>query len=133
MARVEKSYADVVAGWKDLRGGLTANVAELSHLELHAMQLAEFLEDTESLSAQQAIHTSAKQQVTKQIEELIDLGQKLATFLRSGVKQRYGNRSEKLVEFGLQPFRGKKRPAEPIPPPVEQTPPGEAVKPDTKE
>ena len=133
MPRVEKSYADVVAGWKDLRGGLTANVADVPYLELHTQQLGGFITQTEDLTNQQAAHTAAKQQVTRQIEELIDLGQKLATFLRVGVRQHYGNRSEKLVEFGLQPFRGKKRPPEPIPPPVEQTPPGETVKPDAKE
>ena len=32
-------------------------------------------------------------------------GRKLATYLRVGLKQNYGNRSEKLVEFGLQPLR----------------------------
>ena len=133
MPRVEKSYADVVAGWKDLRGGLTVNVTEVPHLELHSQQLRGFITGVEDLNDQQAVHTAAKQQVTRQIEELIDLGQKLATFLRAGVRQHYGNRSEKLVEFGLQPFRGKKRPPEPIPPPVEQAPPGEAVTPDKKE
>ncbi|HEX7185186.1 MAG TPA: hypothetical protein VF756_25395 [Thermoanaerobaculia bacterium] len=42
-------------------------------------------------------------------------GRKLATFLRTGVKQHYGNRSEKLAEFDLQPFRGRKSQATPPP------------------
>jgi len=126
-SNVEQTYAGVVDGWKDLTSGLNKNLADLPYLELHTQQLTGMASQFDVLSGEQAVHTSAKQQVTRQIEELLDLGQKLATFLRSGVRQHYGNRSEKLVEFGLQPFRGKKRPAEPIPPPVE------AVTPDKKE
>jgi hypothetical protein len=32
-----------------------------------------------------------------------------ATFLRAGLKQRYGDRNEELVRFGMRPFRGRKR------------------------
>ncbi len=40
--------------------------------------------------------------------------------LRQGLKQFYGIRSEKLTEFGLNPFRGRsgrKQPENPTPPP----------------
>lgn len=45
-------------------------------------------------------------------------------FVNAGVRQYYGNRSEKLVEFGLQPLRGRPRrttvpPAPPKPSVVE--------------
>jgi len=30
-------------------------------------------------------------------------------YLKEGVRAHYGKRSEKLVEFGMQPFRGIKR------------------------
>lgn len=33
----------------------------------------------------------------------------LNTFLNAGIREHYGNRSEKLVEFGLQPFRSQPR------------------------
>jgi hypothetical protein len=33
----------------------------------------------------------------------------MATVLRFSLKQFYGPTSEKLVEFGIQPFRGRKR------------------------
>jgi hypothetical protein len=36
-----------------------------------------------------------------------------AALLRQGVKQFYGIRSEKLAEFGMRPFRGKKANTEP--------------------
>ena len=49
--------------------------------------------------------------------KLLEEGLKLATFLRVGVRQHYGNRSEKLVEFGFQPFRSRRVPPPPEPPP----------------
>jgi hypothetical protein len=50
---------------------------------------------------------ATKQEATKRLQAVLVEGRKLATFLRSGVKQRYGDRSEKLVEFGLAPVRPK--------------------------
>jgi hypothetical protein len=47
------------------------------------------------------------------VEELVARGNEVASFLRLGVKVRYGRRSEKLVEFDLLPFRGKTRPPKP--------------------
>jgi hypothetical protein len=127
MARTEKSYADVVTGWKELGAGFASNAGKTPHLETHSQELEDVRAQVESLSAQQAVHTAAKQDLTKRIQVLLDEGQKLATFLRVGVRQHYGRDSEKLVEYGLQPFRGIKRPTTtPPPPPVETSPPGEA-------
>jgi len=125
MTRTKMTYAEIVAGWRDLTSGLNANGADLTHLSTHAQLLIALMEQSTDLAAQQAVHTAAKQEVTRQIEDLLDQGQKLATYLRTGVKQHYGNRSEKLVEFGLQPFRGRRLPVSPPTPPVEVTSPGE--------
>jgi len=45
----------------------------------------------------------------------------LSAFLDAGVKQHYGNRAEKLAEFGLQPLRRRPRAqqTEPVGAPVE--------------
>jgi hypothetical protein len=47
-------------------------------------------------------------------------GSKLATVLRFLIKQHYGNRSDKLVELGIQPLRRRARKAAPAatPPPA---------------
>jgi hypothetical protein len=60
-------------------------------------------------------------------------GSRLTSLLRQALKEHYGIRSEKLDEFGLQPFRGRKaKPApetpQPAPPPA-VTPSGSAAKP----
>jgi hypothetical protein len=125
MTRAKMTYAEIVAGWRDLTSGLTTNEPDLTHLNAHRQLLLALMEQSTDLTAQQAVHTAAKQDVSRQIQDLLDQGQKLATYLRVGVKQHYGNRNEKLVEFGLQPFRGRRPPVPPTTPPTEVTEPAE--------
>jgi hypothetical protein len=106
-------FGQTVTGWHQLSTSLEANAADLSHLESRRVRLAELFKLAQDLNSQQAALTASKQEVTKRLQEVLDEGRKIATFLRVGVKQHYGRRSEKVVEFGLRPFRGLRRPAEP--------------------
>ena len=48
-------------------------------------------------------------------QSLLTEAERLITVLLLAVKQHYGIRSEKLAEFGIQPFRGRRRKEEPTP------------------
>jgi hypothetical protein len=62
------------------------------------------------------------------LADLVSECQRLATVLRFSLKQFYGPRAQKLVEFGIQPFRSRTRkPNPPPPPPTELTEPSETV------
>ncbi len=131
-------YMNQAAGWERVTTAIAANADELSHLEIHRLQLVQFLEQFRDLSAQQITLAASKQETTRQLQELFRAAQTLADFLRTGVRQHYGLRSEKLVEFGLQPIRPRpvRPPAppspEPVPPNSESTQPtGSAILPDT--
>ena len=94
----------------DLRNKtLAANAAELQHLEPKRLQLEALLTEVRSLTAEQATLAARKQEVSKRLAELMQEGNTLMDFLDTGVRQHYGRRSEKLVEFGLQPFRSRPR------------------------
>jgi len=86
---------------------LAANIEETPQLALPLATLDGFLASLRELTTEQARLTAARQEVSQQIAELIDKAQKLMTFVDLGVKQHYGNRSEKLVEYSVQPFRRK--------------------------
>jgi len=101
------SFSDIITHLDRLAGGLAANTADLPHLETHRVQLAALLDDVHALDKQQKEHTAAKQDTSRKLEALLAQGQRLSTFLRVGVKQNYGAESEKLVEFDMQPFRGR--------------------------
>ena len=104
--------------WAHLAATMAASEA-LPHLEAHRQLLESLLGEAQELSATQSAHTSAKQVVTKRLQDVLDQGQKLATFLRTGIRQHYGNRSEELVAYGIQPFRGRPQPVGPPRSPVE--------------
>ena len=108
-----KSFGVVVNHWSLLGLGLLANSADLPHLESRRVQLVSIVARATDLLSQQKIQTAAKQDLSRDIEVVLDQGSKIASFLRLGVKQHYGTRSEKLVEFDLLPFRGKPQPVEP--------------------
>ena len=108
MAR-EPLYGVTVNGWERLLVALAANIQDLPHLEAHRVLLVAMLAQVREISAQQAAMAASKQEATKRLRELLGEGRKLATFLRTGIRQQYGNRSEKLVEFDLQPFRTRTR------------------------
>lgn len=125
MAR-EPQYGVTVNGWERLLFALAANIQDLPHLEAHRTLLVAMLGQLREISAQQAAMAASKQEATQRLQELLGEGRKLATFLRAGIRQHYGNRSEKLVEFDLQPLRARTRPAAegPKPPTAPTAPSG---------
>ena len=88
---------------------IAANLVEVPHLEAPLVRLDAMTVELKDLTVQQASLTAAKQEVSKRIAELFQAARKLLTFLDVAVKEHYGNRSEKLAEFGLQPFRSAPR------------------------
>jgi len=128
----ETTYSGKLGDWERLLGPLLANATDLPQLEGARTQLASFLAAGLNLTKEQAVHTAAKQDLSRQIQGVIVEGSRLATTIRQVIKQHYGIRSEKLSEFGIQPFRGKKGKGTPPPettppPPVELKAPADAV------
>ena len=78
-------------------------------MEIPLAKLDALLNQAKELRAQQASLTASKQEVSKRLAEVLREAQFLTTFLDAGIREHYGNRSEKLVEFGLQPFRSQPR------------------------
>lgn len=118
MAR-EPQYGVTVNGWERLLVSLEANKQDFPYLETHRGLLAGMVAQVREISAQQAAMAASKQEATQRLQALLAEGRKLVTFLRTGVRQQYGNRSEKLVEFDMQPFRARTRKeAEDTKPPV---------------
>jgi hypothetical protein len=105
MSRVPQ-YMHTVAGWEVTNTGLTANKVE--HLEPKRIELDEKLIRFKDRSVQHAALTTSKQEVGKEMRVLFREIETLVAFIRAGVRQHFGKDSEKMIEFGLQPFRGVK-------------------------
>src|SRR5436305_6065941 len=131
----ETTNAGKLGKLQRLSTALTANSGDLQHLQGSITQLATLLTQVQETAKQQAALVAGKQEASKQLKTSLTEGERLANVLQLAVKQHYGIRSEKLAEFGLQPFRGrtKAKPTpetpEPTPPPTVTPPAGPTAKP----
>ena len=119
----ESTYSAVLGKTQRFHASMETAVSQIPHLEAGRARLGEGLSLAQDLAKQQAAATAAKQELSVQLQSAMSDVQLLATVLRKGVRQHFGIRSEKLAEFGLQPFRGRKPKNEtPAPATPETTP-----------
>ena len=109
MARKLRNNGEFKEDWRRLIPPLVANAADIPHLEAPRIELEAIDTEVDGLLAQLAALTAQKQEISRRLQVRTTEGRRLATFLRTGIKQRYGIRSEKLAEFNLRPFRGRKK------------------------
>ncbi len=107
------AFADVMREWEKLIVGVLANLPDLQGLETYRAQLEAEITGAKEANTRQATFNAQAQQATRDLEGFLTRGNDLAVRLRSGIRSRYGNRSEKLTEFGLQPFRKSKKKEKP--------------------
>lgn len=99
-----------VGVWIGLTGGVSPELAASQpHIKDALNKLVAFEDEMDKLVQEQAFHDARKQEATSRINEILAEGRIVATALRVSLKQHFGSRSEKLVEFGIKPFRGLKR------------------------
>jgi hypothetical protein len=113
----ETTYSGVLGMLGRLSTALGANATDLAHLDGARLRLTKIVGDAGGLAQQQAALTASKQDASKQFRDLLVEGQRLASGMTKFLQEHYGTRSEKLAEFGLQPFRGRKPRAAKIPEP----------------
>jgi hypothetical protein len=94
--------------WQDLLQAIEANQDDLPELDTNRARLETVLGQAQQVARRQASHMAGKQEATQLLKGLMAEGQRLSTLLRWGLKQHYGISSEKLTEFGVQPFRGRR-------------------------
>ena len=109
----DRTISGVLGSWQRLLAPLQANASDIPHLEVSRAKLEGLLTQAVAINKDQGARRASKQELSKQLRAMVVEGQRLAALLRAGVKEHYGIRSEKLAEFGLQPFRGLTRKAKP--------------------
>jgi hypothetical protein len=114
-----KTYAESINGWQHRLQALAAADEEVLHLQIKREKLQSIHDRIIIARRDQNAAVALKQEFSRQVEALIEEGNKVDSFLCAGLREQYGNRSEKLAEFGIQPFRGRRPAKEVEPPPVE--------------
>ena len=124
----ETTYRGILGDLERLNTALIVNAAELPQLGGVRGQLEQLLIQAREVAQEQAALVAKKQDASLRLAKLLGHGQRMATAARKVLKAHYGIDSEKLAEFGVQPFRGRVRRTSPEKPPPE-TPAPEAAKP----
>ena len=108
------SQADYLNAFQHRLNALEANIDELQHLDSRRLKLQEIYKAAILAHQDQSAATAAKQDASRKLAALLAEGQAVMTFLNAGIREHYGKDSEKLAEFKLQPFRGRRaKPADP--------------------
>jgi len=121
----ETTYAGKLGRLTRLNTTLIANASEIPHLDGVLGRLAQILTEAVGVAQQQASLTAGKQELSKRLATLLLEGERVAAAIEKLLKEHYGLRSEKLAQFGLQPFRGLVRKAQPPSPQPPETPDGQ--------
>ena len=106
--------------WRTVSGSVAANAAELPQAAIPLAALDKILAEVDQIFIDQAAFRASKQVTSQRLQTLFEQGDKLTTVLKVIVRQHYGNGSDKLVEFGVQPLRA--RPKATVVPPATPTP-----------
>lgn len=120
------SFAALMGQGDHLLVTVQANSADLAHLEETRLELAGAMDVAKAASVRQDTVRSLFQQSTRDLEKAMADTRELITRLRNGIRTKYGLRSEKMTEFGMQPRRApvrKPKEAKEKPAPVPQPAP----------
>ena len=121
----QNTYTGMIGDWQRLLATLEEHSAEIPQLEPFRTKLGTMLSQAVDVTKQQADLKASKQSMSKQLQQLASQGQRLATVVRSALKEHYGITEEKLTAFGVQPFRGRaKKVVSPAPGPGTPGTPG---------
>ena len=106
--------------WRTVSGSVAANATDLPQAAIPLSALDKIIVEADQIFVDQAAFRAGKQVTSQRLVTLFEQGDKLATVLKVLVKQHYGNGSDKLVEFGIQPLRT--RPKATVVPPTTPAP-----------
>jgi len=102
---MSKSRGDLVIDWEKLAAAFRANPPAVIGVEPMLQDFETLLAELRSLGIQQDAQTAAVQQTSQDLDARVKRGTLLASRLRSAAKAFYGDRTEKVIEFGMRPFR----------------------------
>ncbi|HKH49627.1 MAG TPA: hypothetical protein VKM72_33620 [Thermoanaerobaculia bacterium] len=106
-----------------LRVSLDANASDVPHLDGPRTRYGAIVTEAEEVAKQQAALIASKQEASKRLKSLLTEGERVAAGIRKFLKEHYGVSAEKLAEYGLKPFRGRRKPDAESPKPPATTDP----------
>ena len=113
MATQGSTIPERIARWKVISAGLKPLLTDMPHLaDLHG-QLEKVITQSEELDARAEALKAESRAVNANRTALAKSGDDLRARLAASLQTTYGFKSEKLIEFGLQPRKARGRDKQP--------------------
>jgi hypothetical protein len=126
MPPANSSHADINLDAEKLLAAVEANPSLLSNLDDVVLPLRETLAELKVLTTRQETLKADKQKVTQDLKAARARIRDQTIQVRAAIKGKLGPRTEKLVEFKMQPLRKRPRTRKPEPS-VPETPPDDTA------
>jgi chromosome segregation ATPase len=101
-------YSDKTTRWESLLTSI-ATAPDLAHTEAERAELAQLLSQAKQLEAQLNVLRAQASEITRRRREVDQQGEELRRRLDTTIKGKYGQKSNKLKEFGLMPRKSPRR------------------------
>lgn len=102
-------YMNKVNGWEQMGTAVTANGPQLEPLGVKLPELRSKSQQLRLLYVEHAALSAARQAITEEMRQVIEEGEQIFRLLREGLRQHYGKRNLKLIEFGIEPLSSRPR------------------------
>lgn len=111
-----RALADILQEWESMISAFDDHATELAPIDPHRVALAESILKVRAAKAVQDSHRGSRQAATQKLNAVVAEGQDRAIRMRRAVGAQLGPGTEQLVQFGIQPLRGRQ--ARPAPTPT---------------
>jgi hypothetical protein len=110
----KRSLGTHVSIWEQLVAAATNNIDELIPVVRRDVEiLKQALGEIRELKKRQIELRAAAQQATRDLEAVMEKATRASVRVNQGVLATYGSKDEKLTEYGLRPWRPRRRKAIP--------------------
>jgi hypothetical protein len=123
MPSAKSSLADITVDAEKLLAATVANNSLLPNIDEQRLPLQAALSEFKEISFRQQNLTADRQKSTQDLRAVLAQVRDLTIQLRAAIRSKLGVRTEKLVEFNVQPLRKRTRsPKTPTPAPLPENP-----------
>lgn len=109
----KRSLGQHLGIWDRLVAAAMNNIRDLTVARQAVEDLKQAVVEIRELSERQTALRAAAQQMTRDLEAAKERANRAAVQVNQGVLAAYGSQSEKLAEYGLRPWRPRRRKAVP--------------------
>ncbi|HYN23076.1 MAG TPA: hypothetical protein VE078_19105, partial [Thermoanaerobaculia bacterium] len=104
-----ENYAATVTAWRQFLDSVDEEIAQLPYVKRLVVQLEAMYGRAQELIQKRAALQAAKQAATRELQELLPNGRVAINCVRKTLRLEFGKTSERLVQYGIKPYRGRAR------------------------